>query len=155
MKRRRPSRRRRRVITSHAIWRFSALAQLPPANPAARARATLLQRRERRRDAQRVLLLDQDVRHLRLGRPDAFADGFGADARTLGGVLVGPDVDILVEHADLAVEGADQRRQLGALADRSTPALEYVRDRARLVDVGADLVAVAERARLERRRERR
>src|SRR3954463_14657931 len=54
----------------------------------------LAQRRERRRNAERIFLVDQDVGDLGLGRPDALGDRFGADARPLGGVLVGPDMDI-------------------------------------------------------------
>lgn len=44
------------------------------------------------------------------GRPDLGRHGLGADAIALGGVLVGPDMDDLVERADLGPPEAGQTR---------------------------------------------
>jgi hypothetical protein len=61
----------------------------------------------------------------------------------------------VVEPAELGVPGAHQRRKLDALGDMRAPAVDHPGDAARLEGVDADLVEVAELARLECRRERR
>ena len=43
-------------------------------------------------------------------RPDALGDGLAADALALAHVLVGPDMDPLVERADVGIAREDQRR---------------------------------------------
>src|SRR5438477_2202132 len=58
-----------------------------------------------------------------------------------------------VKPAELGVPGADQRRKLDALGDVRAPAVDDARDAAGLEGVDADLVEIAELARLERRRE--
>src|SRR5579863_3945866 len=67
---------------------------------------TLLQGRERGRDNQHILLLQQSTRR-RARRPDALGNCLGADAEALSGVLVGPDVTPLVEAAQLRIPGTD------------------------------------------------
>src|SRR5690348_13954673 len=117
--------------------------------------AASVQRRESGRNGEHVLLLQQQVAAAARRRPDATLHRLGTDALALARILVGPDVDPLVERAELAREGADQRRELGALADRRTPAVDHLGDRARLVNVCPELVEPAELPGLERRRERR
>src|SRR5713226_3012072 len=114
-----------------------------------------MQRRERRRDDQHVLL-DQGLPGLpAAGRPDAFLPGFFADLEAGGGVLVGPDVAPDVEVAEFGMAGKRQRRQLYSLVDRGRPTVDLVWDRARPHRIEADLVDAAELARLELWRERR
>src|SRR5271169_2423335 len=67
---------------------------------------------------------------------------------------IGPDVAPAVEPAEFRVPGADEGRQLDPLGDLGAPALDHAGNAARLQRVGADLVKVAELARLELRRER-
>jgi hypothetical protein len=73
-----------------------------------------------------------------------------ADREALGGILVGPDVAPAVEPAQLGIPGAGQRRQFDTLGDLGAPAVDDAEDATRLQRAGADLVEVAELARLER-----
>ena len=71
----------------------------------------------------------------------------------LAHVLVGPDMDPLVERADVGEAGEDQRRDGGARLDARRPGLDHLGDGARPVGIGAELVDAAMLARLEMRRE--
>src|SRR5216683_3753259 len=117
--------------------------------------ASLSQRRVAGGNGKRALLL-QELHALMPRRwPDAGCDGLAADALALAHVLVGPDMDPLVERADVAVAREDQRRQSRTLLDARAPALDHLGDRARAVGVAAELVDAAVLARVEGRRERR
>ena len=63
-------------------------------------------------------------------RPDALGDGLAADALALAHVLVGPDMDPLVERADVGVAGEDQRRQGRARRDVLGPGVHHLGDHA-------------------------
>src|ERR1044071_5047844 len=102
----------------------------------------LLERREARRNGKPALLLEKGHAFVPRRRPDAGGDRFAADLLALAHVLVGPDMDPLVERADVGEAGEDQGRQSGALLNAHTPALDHLGDRARPVGVGAELVDV-------------
>src|SRR5579862_9409144 len=87
-----------------------------------RCGADLMQRREGRRDHEHVLLADKLAARRR--RPGAGLLRLGADAETLARVLVGPDMDPLVEPAELGRAAKRQRRQLGAALDPLRPLLD-------------------------------
>src|ERR1700736_4433729 len=114
-----------------------------------------MQRREGCRDDEHVLLLQGSAGLTAARWPDAFVAGTFADREALGGILIGPDVAPAVEPAELGIPGAGQGRQFDALGDLGAPAVDDAGNAARLQRVGADLIEVAELARLELRRERR
>src|SRR5581483_9281943 len=69
--------------------------------------------------------------------------------------LVGPYVAPAVQPAELGMAGEDQRRVFLPRVDRRAPALDLAGNGARRQGVDADLVEIAEAARLQLRRERR
>src|SRR5579872_1498768 len=113
----------------------------------------LFQRRERSRDDQHVLLLQQRTWRRSWG-PDAFGNCLGADAEAFAGVLVGPDMAPLVEATELRVPGADHRREFDTLRNLLGPPLHDRGQRARSIGVHANLIDAAQLAWLQRRRER-
>ena len=80
---------------------------------------------------------------------------FGAQPRALAGVLVGPDVNILIERPDDRLPGENQRRDFGARRDDFTPALKHRRHRTGLISIGAELIKLAHFLFRQRRRVRR
>src|SRR5204863_6574400 len=113
-----------------------------------------MQRREDGGNDQHVLLHEGLARLSTLRRPDAFLAGLFADGEALGHVLVRPDVAPAVEPAEFRVPGEGERRQLDAIGDRCTPAIDDAGDAAWLQGVEADLIETAELARFELRRKR-
>src|SRR5271165_1680091 len=112
------------------------------------------QGREGGRNHQHVLLLDHHVRSAAGGRrPDALCPRLFADAEAVGGVLIGPDMTPFVEAAELRIPGADQWRELDAFGDVPAPAVDHPRDAAWYEGIDADLIEIAELARLELGRE--
>src|SRR5208282_6222106 len=81
--------------------------------------------------------------------------GLVADTEALGGVLVSPDMDPLVERAKLGMARSRQRRQLDPPLDPLGPARDDLLGDAGLHRVGADLVQVTVLPWRERRAERR
>ena len=75
-----------------------------------------------------------------LGWPDAALDGIGTDLGALQRILVGPDVDDLIERANLGVPEGGEGRELQARLERIGPALQKFGQRARVQGVGAELV---------------
>src|ERR1700674_4354606 len=114
--------------------------------------APLAQRRERRRHDELVLLLDELTAGVR--RPGTGGASLLADPEAVGRILIGPDVDPLVERAELGMTGCGQRRELDATLDLLGPALDNRRRRPGKHRVGADLVEIAMLARRESRAER-
>src|SRR5260370_17863135 len=92
-------------------------------------------RREGRRQEDRALHVDHEVGDR--GRPDLLLDRLGADLGALVHVLVRPDVDDLVERADLAAPEAGDRRELHALGDSLGEGGIGLGDGAGLQEVGA------------------
>src|SRR3954470_20388290 len=82
----------------------------------------LAQRRELGRNDQHVLLLDELAAGV--GRPRAGGARLVTDAEPLGSVLVGPDMDPLVEPADLGMAAERERRQFRAALDPLGPAFD-------------------------------
>src|SRR5205823_4848172 len=113
----------------------------------------LMQRGEFRRDDEHVLLPDELAAGCRW--PSAGFAGLVADAEALGGVLVGPDMDPLVERPELGMPAEGERREFLPALDPLGPFLDDRRGGARQHRVGADLVKIAELARLQLGRERR
>src|SRR5580700_2768700 len=112
-----------------------------------------MQRRELRRDGEGAGLLVQDDAFAARRRPLTGLHRRGAQALAFAHVLVGPDMDPLVERADVGEAREDQRRDGGALLDTWGPRLDDLGDGARPEGVGAELVEAAMLARLEMRRE--
>src|SRR5437764_7306550 len=104
-------------------------------------------------NGERALLFQELHALVARRRPDAGGDGLAADPLALTHVLVGPDMDPLVERPDVAVAGEDQWREGRALLDAVAPALDHLGDRARPVGVAAEFVDAAMLARVEGRRE--
>src|SRR5918993_585073 len=115
----------------------------------------LTQRRPARRHGELVLLLEQGHALVPRRRPDARLHRLGAARLAIGHVLVGPDMDPLVERADVGEAREDQRRDGRPRLDQRRPCLDHLGDGAGAVGVGAELVDGAMLARLEVRRERR
>ena len=82
----------------------------------------LAQRRERRRNDEHVLLLDEHAASRR--RPGTVLARLLADARSLVGILIRPDVNPLVQRAELGVAGGGQWRELYPPLDPLGPALD-------------------------------
>src|SRR6266540_3287582 len=97
--------------------------------------ARLEMRRERRGMQDLAFHLDDVLGGL--GRPYAGPDGLGADMVALVEVLVGPDMDDLVERADLGAPEAAEARQLGARRHARAEQLLHLGDAARLHQIGA------------------
>src|SRR6266568_2228798 len=112
-----------------------------------------MQRRELGWGDENVFLPDELAAGRR--RPGAGFAGLVAQAEAVGGVRVGPDVDPLVERAELGMPAEGERRVFQPALDPLGPFLDDRRGGARQHRVGADLVKVAELARLQLRRERR
>src|SRR5947207_1036024 len=101
----------------------------------------LAQRRERRRDDQHVLLLDEPTAG---GRgPAAVLARFITNPGALVRVLVGPDVDPLVQRAEFGMTGGRQWRQLDPSLDPLSPPLDDLLSDARQHRIGADLIKTA------------
>src|SRR5436305_4928797 len=98
----------------------------------------LPQRRERGRDDEHVLLLDEHAAGRR--RPGAAGASLVANAEAFGRVLVSPDVDPLVERAELGMTGRGQWRDLDPPFDPLGPALDNLPGDPGLHRVGTDLV---------------
>src|SRR5437588_4642343 len=98
----------------------------------------LLQWRERRRDDEHVLLLDEHAAGRR--RPGAAGASLVANAEAFGRVFVSPDVDPLVERAELGMTGRGQWRELDTPFDPLGPELDSLPGDAGLHRVRADLV---------------
>src|SRR5258707_7651760 len=101
-----------------------------------------MQRRELGRDDEHVLLADELAAGRR--RPGAGFAGLVADAEALGGILVGPDMDPLVERAELGMPAEGERREFLPALDPLGPFLDDSRSGTRQHRVGADLVEIAE-----------
>ena len=91
-----------------------------------------MQRRERCRDDEHVLLLQGSARLTAARRPDAFVTGTFADREALGGILVGPDMAPAVEPAELGIPGAGQGRQFDAFGDLRAPTVDDAGNAARI-----------------------
>src|SRR2546430_12419836 len=113
----------------------------------------LTERGELGRDDEHVLLLDELAACYR--RPGAGRARLVADPEPLGRVLIGPDMDPLIEPAELGVAAEGERRQFGAPLDPLGPFLGHGRCGARQHRIGADLIEIAQPALFELRRERR
>src|SRR5439155_13987167 len=116
----------------------------PSPSPAPRERVNqglLPQRREGGRDDELVLLLDELTPGVR--RPGAGGTSLVTDAETFGCVLIGPDMDPLVERAELGMTGGGQRRKLDPPLDSLGPALDDRRHRLGKHRVSPDLVEIA------------
>src|SRR5215207_1404931 len=150
-------------------WRMEMVIVSPPSSdssgpragsrltrPSARSgRHESPQRRPARRHGELVLLLEQGHALVPRRRPDARLHRLGAARLAIGHVLVGPDMDPLVERADVGEARKDQRRDGGPRLDQRRPCLDHLGYGAGAVGVGAELVDAAMLARLEVRRERR
>src|SRR5581483_10934376 len=73
-------------------------------------------------------------------RPNLLLDGERTDAGPLVQALIRPEVQHLVERAELSVPDAGQRRELAARLHHRRPDLFELADRAGLERVGAQLV---------------
>src|SRR5882757_3816323 len=111
------------------------------------------QRRELCRYGEGARLLVQDDAFAARRRPLAWLHRRGPQALAFTHVLVGPDMDPLIEGTDVGEAREDQRRDGGALLDARGPRLDHLGDGARPVGVGAEFVEAAMLARLEMRRE--
>src|SRR6185437_13297622 len=113
----------------------------PPARFRTQSMA-LLQRRERHRDEDAVLHRDDDLGGVALiGLPVGVGGEIGAALLAMRQAVIGPDMDDLVEGADLAGEEADQLAEQALLDRQSALAIEGdpFRRLARLHRVGAFL----------------
>src|SRR2546428_12219109 len=81
----------------------------------------LAQRRELGRNDEHVLLLDELAAGV--GRPGAAGPRLVAHGKAIGGVLVGPDMDPLVEPAELGMAAEGERRIFQPPLDPFGPAL--------------------------------
>src|SRR5579863_1821715 len=100
-----------------------------------------MQRRELRRHDEHVLLPDELAACRR--RPGAGGAGLVADRKTLGGVLVGPDMDPLVERPEFGMPAERKWRKFEPSLDPLGPFLDDRRGDARRHRIGADLVEAA------------
>src|SRR5947207_10482347 len=98
----------------------------------------LTQRRELRRDDEHVLLADKLA--ARVGWPCAGFARLLARRKAVGGILVGPDVDPLVQRAEFGVAAERQRREFQPPLDPLGPALDDGRRRSGEHRVAADLI---------------
>src|SRR5437764_11049156 len=108
----------------------------------------LMQRRERSRHDQSILLPDQSGARPR--RPNPLLDRVAADAFALSVIAIGPDVNQFVERPELRIPASRERRQPCARFNLLTPPLDNRGDSTGLVGVGANLINVAERTFLQR-----
>src|ERR1700730_17307393 len=127
----------------------------PPPRPRGKgwveAPTPLAQRRELRPHDEHVLVLAELAPG---GRgPGAGGARLIADREPLGGVLVGPHMDPVIEPAELGVTTESEGRQFGAPLDPLGPFLNDGRGRAGKHRIGADLIQIAKPALLELRRE--
>src|SRR5438067_3429445 len=93
--------------------------------------------RERRRDEHLALLADDEF--ARVGWPARLFGGLFADPGARRHVLIGPDMDDLVERPDFGVPEGRERRQFRAVRQCLGKALLEFRRRAGIEGIGAHL----------------